>query len=93
MSGAFSGITVGVVEWIGQKTIDYDGGFAVNVPGFQMHPEVAGTSLTQRGDSGALWFDDAGVGVGINIGGKGGANPWAFASHLIDMMILFGVEL
>lgn len=92
MSGAFSGVTVGIVDSVGQRYISYsDGG--INVPGFNIRPKVAGTVLTVNGDSGALWYDASGAGVGINVAGEGGSQPWAFASYLVDMMALLEVEL
>lgn len=92
MSGAFSGATIGVVDWVGQRPIPYGGGVTIPIPGFQLRPRKAGQELTQPGDSGALWFDDAGSAVGINVGGEGGVHPWAFASHITDMMSVLGVE-
>ncbi|MEO3714121.1 hypothetical protein [Roseateles flavus] len=104
MSGAFSGLTVGKVDWVGQKPITYADGLTLNVPGFQLRPVTEGDSLTQPGDSGALWFDRFGAAVGINVGGKddtavaiegdeADSTPWAFACHLVKMMDQLDVEL
>jgi len=108
ISGAFSGNKVGVVDWIGLKTIHYDDGRAIKVPGFQLRPRNADDPLSQPGDSGALWFDAAGAAaVGINVGGglDGGkediedadkidnTQPWAFACHIADMMDLLDLQL
>ncbi|WCM91806.1 S1 family peptidase [Acidovorax sp. NCPPB 2350] len=92
MSGAFSGVTKGVVDSVGMKYFPYEDG-GINVPGFNIRPKIAGTVLSVNGDSGALWYDASGAGVGINVGGEGGAQPWAFASHLVDMMTLLDVEI
>lgn len=105
MSGAFSGLTEGKVDWVGMRFIPYADGLRLNVPGFQLRPIVDGDTLTQPGDSGALWFDRHGAAVGINVGGKddlavdsdGGAEydttSWAFACHLEHMLEALNVEL
>lgn len=104
MSGAFSGRVLGVVDWIGSRNIKYPDGKTIEVPGFQLRPYPLGSDyiLTQQGDSGALWFDQLGNAVGINIGGsKFAVNgegealraPWAFASHIVDMMEALDVEI
>jgi len=104
MSGAFSGLTVGKVDWVGQRPITYADDLTLNVPGFQLRPVDGDESITQPGDSGALWFDRHGAGVGINVGGKDDTaveidgdeldpTPWAFACHLVEMMERLDVKL
>lgn len=94
MSGAFSGITYGVVDWIGQKSITYGNGEFANVPGFQLRrPSGTNGDLSQPGDSGALWFDSTDSAVGISVGGGDDVDPWAFACHIVDVMECLGVML
>ena len=78
VSGAYSGATAGWVSWIGTSAVgigsgtDHHGGDVshIKVLGFVVHPlDAASGVLTQKGDSGALWFDaETGAAVGLHVG-------------------------
>jgi hypothetical protein len=87
LSGAATGLTNGEVVWVGTKDVVYGPNDVRRVSGFQLKPATSADPITQHGDSGALWFDSAGAGVGIHVGGDTDqGNSWFFACHLEEVM-------
>jgi len=89
LSGAMTGLTNGEVVWVGIKDIVYGPNDRRRVNGFQLKPATNADPITERGDSGALWFDSAGAGVGLHVGSDtdpNEGNSWFFACHLEEAM-------
>lgn len=94
LSGAMTGVTNGKVVWVGTRDMVYGPGDIRRVNGFQLEPATSADPATERGDSGALWFDPAGAGVGLHVGGAvDGGNAWSFACHLDDVMASMQLSL
>lgn len=76
-SGAQTGITSAKVAKVGFFEIDYNSGSVV-MGGCTLEPQLANVhEISEEGDSGSVWFDDAGLAVGMTVAGdRGGAtNP------------------
>lgn len=94
ISGAMSGLAKAKVMWIGRKDMIYGPDDVRKVDGFQMCSATATPLSTRRGDSGALWFDEDGAGVGLHVGGDTTDGlPWYFACNLEQAMARLKVKL
>lgn len=94
LSGAMTGLTNGEVVWVGIKDIVYGPNDIRKVNGFQLKPATSAEPITEQGDSGALWFDSAGAGVGLHVGGDTDqGNSWFFACHLEEVMAKMELSL
>ena len=99
-SGATTDVTSGLVDGVGQYTIDYSVG-SRTIAGFKVvtvkdgNPD--GEELSAGGDSGALWYArDDNQGVGLHFAGETDPDPKAenaLACHLPDVLEQLDITL
>src|SRR5262245_1135222 len=99
-SGVSTDVTRGIVDGIGQYTINYSIG-PRTIKGFKVVPEKHGNpddlELSSGGDSGAMWYaENDGKGVGLHFAGETDPEPTeenALACHLPDVLEQLNISL